>query len=154
MISNPKDTAAGLFFIAAGLFFCLNVWFNLQVGTALRMGPGYFPIALGAILALLGLAIIFKGMFTQGTPFGSVAIRGVVFVGLAPLIFSVVVLPLGLVAAIFLSTFVASLSSQRSGIVFSLLLSLGLTIFCVLVFSYGLGLPYKLVGPWLQWIGG
>lgn len=154
MTRNMKDIASGVFFIAVGLFFCISVWLKLTIGTALRMGPGYFPLVLGGILALLGLVIVFKGLLSEGGPIGGIPWRGSLLIGLAPVVFGATVQGLGLIGAVFLSTMVAALSSQRVSLVFALLLTLGLTLFCVLVFSYGLGLPIQLVGPWLNGLEG
>ena len=46
-----KDVAAGLIFVAIGGFFALDAAFNLRIGRALSMGPGYFPLILGTLLA-------------------------------------------------------------------------------------------------------
>lgn len=148
-----KDVAAGMFFILVGLFFCISVWFGLDIGTASEMGPGYFPLVLGAVLALFGLVMLVRGLASQGMPIGSISIRGTLLIGVSPIIFGASVQGLGLIAAGFLSTFVAAMSSSRVSILYAVLLSLGLTVFCVFVFSYGLGLPYPRIGPWLL-IGG
>lgn len=154
MSSNAKDITAGGFFTLLGLYFGINAWMNLTIGTAFRMGPGYFPIVLGGILVLLGIAILVKSLVTASGPIGSFSIRGTLLIGIAPIVFGATVRPLGLVAAIFLSTFVAAVSSRRVSIPLAIALSAGLTIFCVLVFVVGLGLPMRLVGPWLSWLGG
>lgn len=154
MSINTKDLAAGGFFTLLGLFFCVNAWTNLTVGTAFRMGPGYFPILLGGILAVLGIAIMVKSFVTASGPIGTFSVRGTLLIGIAPVLFGGTVRPLGLVAAIFLSTFVAAMSSRRVSVVMGLLLSFGLTVFCILVFVVGLGLPMRLTGPWLPFLGG
>lgn len=154
MSSNAKDIAAGGFFTLLGLYFCINAWMNLTIGTAFRMGPGYFPIMLGGILALLGIAILVKSLVTASGPIGTFSVRGTLLIGIAPVVFGVTVRPLGLVAAIFLSTFVAAMSSRRVSILLAFALSAGLTIFCIIVFVVGLGLPMRLFGPWLSWLGG
>ena len=61
MQRNLKDLAAGALFVAIGGFFTLNAWFNLTIGNALAMGPGYFPILLGLVLIGLGAAIALPG---------------------------------------------------------------------------------------------
>ena len=53
---NLKDCVAGTLFVAIGLLFAVNAWLRLSVGSALAMGPGYFPILLGLILIGLGAA--------------------------------------------------------------------------------------------------
>ena len=46
-IKNSKDFWSGVMFIGTGLFFMLWAIFNYQMGTAVRMGPAYFPTVLG-----------------------------------------------------------------------------------------------------------
>lgn len=153
MSSNAKDIAAGGFFTLLGIYFCISAWMNLTVGTAFRMGPGYFPILLGGILSALGLTILVKSMVTASGPIGRFPLRGMLLIGASPLIFGATVRPLGLVAAVFLSTVVAAMSSRRVRLPLALALGVGLTVFCILVFVVGLGLPMRLSGPWLPIFG-
>ena len=53
-IKSPKDFWAGLMFIGVGLFFLIWALTHYQMGTAVRMGPAYFPAVLGGLLAVLG----------------------------------------------------------------------------------------------------
>ena len=64
-IKNPKDFWAGLMFIASGLFFALWAMEFYQMGTAVRMGPAYFPTVLGFLCAALGAIILLKGIFAR-----------------------------------------------------------------------------------------
>jgi hypothetical protein len=58
-----------------------------------------------------------------------------------------------MVAALFLSTLIAGLASRNMGLSTALGLSCGLTLFSVLIFVYGLGLPLQLFSPALQdWV--
>jgi hypothetical protein len=61
-IKNPKDFWAGVMFVGTGAFFLVWAVANYQMGTAVRMGPAYFPVLLGALLAVLG-AIVLMGSF-------------------------------------------------------------------------------------------
>ena len=58
MTINSKDAVAGVLFILLGLGFGLNAWLNLNLGTSLRMGPGYFPLLLSGLLVLPGAATL------------------------------------------------------------------------------------------------
>jgi hypothetical protein len=58
-IKNGKDFWAGLMFLGVGLAFAL-VAQNYPMGSAVRMGPAYFPTALGGLLALLGLVVFLR----------------------------------------------------------------------------------------------
>jgi len=66
-IKNPKDFWAGLMFIGTGVFFAVFAYANYQMGTAVRMGPAYFPFLLGGLLAFLGLLVFIEGFALEGT---------------------------------------------------------------------------------------
>src|SRR5262245_16027908 len=138
---NRKDIGAGLLFIAFGAFFSIDAYKNLALGTALAMGPGYFPAMIGALLALFGAAIVLRGLRTAPSPFGDVSWRGVALIGLAPIVFGATVRGLGMAPAIILTTLISVFASRRVGLLKATTLTLGLTVFCIVVFSYGLGLP-------------
>ncbi len=57
-IKSPKDFWAGLMFVGFGLFFALWAIFNYQMGSAVRMGPAYFPALLGGLLTILGAMVL------------------------------------------------------------------------------------------------
>ena len=59
-IKNGKDFLAGAMFIVLGLAFLLVAQKNYQMGTAVRMGPAYFPSVLGGLLALLGVIVLVR----------------------------------------------------------------------------------------------
>jgi hypothetical protein len=143
------DALAGLLFILFGLLFGVQS-LGLEIGTAFRMGPGYFPLVLSGILILLGLAIIAKSVHDRGSAgIGTLAWRGVLFILPAPIFFGLTVRGLGFVPAIFLTTLIAALASFNMRLHWALLLAAGVAVFATLVFSYGLGLPFRRFGPWL-----
>jgi hypothetical protein len=67
-LASQKDFFSGLMFTIVGVSFAVGA-FNFDVGNAARMGPGYFPLLLGVILAVLGTAITIKS-FAKGSPDG------------------------------------------------------------------------------------
>lgn len=60
-LKNQKDFVSGVLFMAVGVYFG---WTSSRytVGSAARMGPGYFPLLLGALLMVLGAVVVFKAM--------------------------------------------------------------------------------------------
>jgi hypothetical protein len=148
MAFNTRDAAAGLIFVLIAALFAAGS-LSLDLGTALRMGPGYFPLVLSGILAALGIAIIVRSLREAPLPFGAVPWRGLPLILAAPVVFGLTVRGLGLVPAVALVVLLSSFASRRMGVGLALALTVGLTLFCVLVFSYGLGLPIRLFGPWL-----
>jgi hypothetical protein len=151
MSSLKFDTAnliCGLLLVAAGLFFAYQS-LELDLGTAFRMGPGYFPFILACALMLFGAIILVQSMRVEGEPIGAIAWRGMLFILPAPIVFGLTVQGLGFVLAVFISALVGSFASHKMKPLTALVLSAALTAFSVLVFSYALGLPFRRFGPWL-----
>jgi hypothetical protein len=146
---NVRDFLAGIVFVVIGALFVLGAR-ELEVGSAFRMGPGYFPLVLAALLMVLGVVITARSFALAGAPIGALPWRGMALILAAPALFGITIRGLGLVAAIAIAVIVATFASRRASLRFASLLTLGLTAFCVLVFSYGLGLPLRLRGPWLD----
>ncbi len=144
-----RDVLAGLTFVGFGLAFAV-VAASYEVGSALRMGPGYFPLVLGGLLAFLGVLIIAKGFLAgEGGPIGAVPWRALALILAAVLFFGLTVRGLGLVPSTFVTALMAAFASRRTGVVAALLISVGLTVLCVLVFVVALSLRLALLGPWL-----
>lgn len=147
---DPTDLAAGVVFTVLGLAFGVSA-LGLERGTALRMGPGYAPLVLAAVLTLLGVLIVVAGLRSRGVEgIGPLAWRGMAFLLSAPILFGLTVRGLGFVPAIFLATLLASLASPRLKSWQVLGLAVAITLFSTLVFSYALGLPFRRFGPWLS----
>ena len=145
------DTANGLcaaLFIGLGAFFAIES-LGLEIGTAFRMGPGYFPLLLASALVLLGLVILVQATRVEGEPIGLIAWRGMLLILPAPIFFGLTVRGLGFLPSIFLTALIASFASQRMKPGMAILLSAGVTLFSFIVFSYALGLPFQRFGPWL-----
>jgi putative tricarboxylic transport membrane protein len=144
------DILAGLIFVAFGLAFAITS-LSYELGTPLRMGPGYFPLALGGILVFLGLLIVGKGFISNSGAegFGSVPWRALILIVLAVLFFGLTVRGLGLVPATAVTTLLTGLASYRTGILAAVAIAAGLTVLCVLVFVLALQLRLPLFGPWL-----
>ncbi len=149
MIFNGKDLAAGAIFIAIGLFLGLNAYLELELGSALRMGPGYFPVLLSCILVLLGLAIAVRALGVSTEAIGAIPWRGIPFILLGPVIFGATIQDLGLVPALALVVAVSAFASQRMRPLMAVMLTAGLVLLCVLIFHSGLGSPIPLFSPWL-----
>ena len=54
-------------FIGSGLFFLVWAYAHYQMGTAVRMGPAYFPVVLGGLLAVLGLLVFIEGFALESS---------------------------------------------------------------------------------------
>jgi len=122
-IKSQKDFFSGLMFMVVGVAFAWGAA-TYNIGTGARMGPGYFPLALGVLLAVLGGAITFKALVVEtvdGDKVGSFAWRPLVFIILANLVFgamigglpSIGLPPMGLIVGIYLLTFISSLAGDE-----------------------------------------
>lgn len=146
---DRTNVVCGAFFILCGLVFGYQS-LEVDLGSWLRIGPGGLPLVLSALLILLGAIILVQALRVEGEPVGRIAWRGMVFILLAPLIFGLTVRDLGFVPAVFVTSLFASFASYRMSWWMALLLSFALAIFSMIVFSYGLGLPFQRFGPWLR----
>jgi hypothetical protein len=149
-IDKPNALCAAIF-IGFGLFFMTQSFF-LEIGTAVRMGPGYFPLVLSGLLILLGLVVLVQATRVQGEPVGPIAWRGMLFILPAPVFFGLTVRGLGFVPALLVTALIAAFASHRMRPGVALLLAAGLTLFATIVFSYALGLPFRRFGPWLPFV--
>lgn len=143
-LNNKADVEAGLFFtLFGGLTAGLSLQY--QVGTIAAMGPGMFPLILGVILTILGLVILAKGVMAGGETTRSLPLRAVLLITLSLLVFAVLVLSLGLVAAVPAQVFIALWASDHFTLKRAIALSIGLLLFCYLVFSYFLGIAVPMI---------
>jgi hypothetical protein len=154
MTINRQDLAVGAIFIVIAGFFALNTFFPLfqaalPIGTPQRMGPGFFPILLSALLAVIGVVIIAKGMRTEELTLNALPWRGLLVILPVPVLFGLTIRGLGLVPATFMAAFISSFASRRMKLWMAFALAAGLTLFCVLVFHYGLQVPTPLFGAWV-----
>lgn len=194
-IKNQKDFLAGLMFMAFGLAAVIIASLNYQMGTAVRMGPAYFPTMLGGLLAVLGLIIFLRGFFSKrpaeettvhmsfGIPefilgivvfaalgYGSKVVfkngdygmllaavllavlsflfrpktKPLILIIACCLVFAYLLKPLGLVLATVLMVFVAALGGHEYKTKEVAILAAVLAIFSVVVFIYGLTLPFQI----------
>lgn len=144
-----KDVLAGSVFIVLGGAFALGS-LDYDIGTPLRMGPGYVPLVLGLLLAGLGLLVIVKGFLAGARdPIGDVEWRAVAFVTASLLFFGLTVRGLGVIGALFGATLLASLARTRTRPTTALAIAVALTILSVLIFIVALQLRLPLVGPWI-----
>ncbi|GAA4190614.1 tripartite tricarboxylate transporter TctB family protein [Streptosporangium oxazolinicum] len=146
--SLPDVLAGGVFVLIGGAFAAGALGYEL--GTPLRMGPGAFPLLVGAIVAALGLAIVVKGLVAgEMVSFGPIPWRAVAAIVLAVLFFGLTVRGLGFVPASAVTALLAALASSRVRPLTAVAVAAGLTVAGTLIFVVGLQLRIPLWGPWL-----
>ncbi|RZL92433.1 MAG: tripartite tricarboxylate transporter TctB family protein [Variovorax sp.] len=160
-IKSQKDFFAGVMFTVVGIAFAWGST-TYNVGNGARMGPGYFPLMLGIVLAVLGLIVVFTAMTIEtedGEPVGKIAWRPLGFIIGANLIFGVLLggvvawgLPaMGLIAAIYALVLIAGLAGEKYSFKSSLVLATILALGSYLAFVVALKLQFQV---WPTFISG
>ncbi len=147
MIRGSKDFWTGLIYI----FFGVSAFIiarDYGMGTGVKMGPAYFPTILGGLLSAVGAVAVIRSFIVPGTPIGAFAFKGLILVSVSTLVFGFVVRGAGVAIALPLLIIMSALASARFRWSPTLFMAAGLTIFCVLVFLKGLGIPLPIIGPW------
>jgi hypothetical protein len=147
-IRHPKDFAAGLMFIAFGLVAIL-VGGEYPLGTAARMGPGYFPRILGVLLITLGGALAFRALRLQGPGIELESPRPLLIVIGSVVLFGFTTERLGLVIASILLIFLSSAASTEFRWKEALVSGAILAALSVAGFVWGLGLQFPIWPPFL-----
>ena len=122
---------------------------SYPIGTAARMGPGYFPRGLGIILVVLGSILILKGLRSDGSRIQMGDIRPIAIVLGSVALFAFSVVPLGLVLATILLIVASSTASHEFRWKEALIASVVLAAFVVAVFGYGLKLQLPILPAFL-----
>lgn len=153
LLTSPryKDYCGGLMLVIVGLAAAWQAQ-SYQIGTLNRMGPGFFPAALGIILAASGVALLGTTMMRNArmAPIENQAARhppewrGWICICLSVIAFAILGELTGLVPATFACVFIAALGDRDNKLLDILLLSIGVTIAGVAVFWWGLGILFPL----------
>lgn len=157
-IKSQKDFFSGLMFLILGAAFALGAG-NYPMGSAGRMGPGYFPLMLGVILAVLGLVITITAMAVDtpdGDPIGSFSWKPLVFIIAANLVFGVAIgglpsiglPPQGLIVGIFALTFIASNAGDEFNFKEVLVLAVVLSVISYAAFILLLKMQFPVWPTW------
>jgi hypothetical protein len=142
------DVLAGAIFVAIGLAFVVGS-LGYELGTLLRMGPGYFPLVTGGVLAVLGLVIVVKGLVAgEKIAFGRIPWRSVVMIVAAIVFFGLTIRDLGFVPTVAVTALLTALASYRIRPLTAVAVAAGLTVLSWLIFIVGLQLRLPLFGDW------
>ena len=112
VVRSPKDLVAGLMFIAVGAT-AIVIASNYTLGTAARMGPGYFPRILGILMIVLGAVIALRALRVTGPPLPGWKWRPVTVILGSVIVFGLVVNWLGLVFSTILLILMSSAASTE-----------------------------------------
>ena len=148
-IRHPKDFFAGLMFIAFGVA-ALAIGNGYALGTAARMGPGYFPRILGIFLVVIGAVVALRSLKLRGTRIEFGPLKPMAIVLGSEVLFGLLRPHIGLVLAGVMLIVVSSAGSSefrwKEASISGIILSVG----AVLVFIWGLGLQFSVWPPFLS----
>ena len=146
---NAKDFWTGVIYCVVGGAVLL-ISRDYEMGTALKMGPAYFPTILSGLLILIGAISVIRSFVKKGTPIGAFAVKGLFLVVGATVLFGAIVRGAGLAIALPLLVLVSALASKRFHWRYTVALAVGVTVFCILVFRVALGVPLPILGDWFE----
>jgi putative tricarboxylic transport membrane protein len=142
-IRSIADFLAGLMFLGFGAAAVL-IGRNYPMGSAMRMGPGYFPTILGSLLALLGVAVLLRAMAGTATSPPVFSLKPLALILAAVVAFALTVERLGIIAAVALVVLVSAAASEQFRWREVVPLALIMAALAVGLFAKALGLPFQL----------
>jgi hypothetical protein len=145
---NPKDLWTGILFIAVGLAAIIFVR-NHQMGTAMRMGPAYYPTMLGLLQVMIGIAVLLRALIRPGLPLERFALSKIALVLGAIVLFGLLLRGLGLIIAIVVIVVLSAYGSKNFRWPVALVLAVGIAICSAIIFVLLLGIPIPMIGTWI-----
>lgn len=160
-IKSQKDFFCGLMFMGVGVAFAWGAS-TYNVGTGARMGPGYFPLMLGVLLAIIGAVVTFTSLVVEtvgGEKIGKIAWKPLIFIIGANVIFGILLAGLpkigvpafGLIIATYALVFVASMAEAGWKVRTTFILATVLAVGSYLAFVVGIKLQFPV---WPSFITG
>ncbi len=143
-----RDFFAGLLYIVLGI---VAMWIarDYPFGSALRMGPGYFPTVLGGMMVAFGIAVLLQGVKNNEKIQGNFSIRALFVLPIATVVFGVTMEHLGFIPALALLIPISAAAGRQFKWIEVGLLTVGIILLSLGIFIWGLGLPYIMIrGIW------
>jgi len=143
-LRSNMDFLAGLMLIGVGAA-AMIVSRDYPMGSALRMGPGYFPMVLGGIMIAFGIYVMIHGLVNKEQVKGNWSLRALFVLPLATVVFGVLMEETGFIPALVVLIFISAAAGDQFKWIEVLVMAIALTAACVGLFIYALGLPYPLL---------
>lgn len=139
-----KSLLVGIIYLVAGTIFFM--WAQrYAVGSLTQMGPGYFPAALGLVLATLGGGCIVQGFLSQTPdPVGTIRIEPFIMITASVISFALLIERAGMVVATFACVFLACFRRALTNPVEVFGIFVALAAFNYVAFSYALGMNFPI----------
>jgi len=148
MTKGPQDLWTGVMYLLFG-GAALLLARDYGMGSASRMGPGYFPMVLGGLLVLFGAIAFVRSFVRPGEAIGAIGWKPIILVSAGTVAFALLVKPAGLLIALVALILISASGSAKFKLGWRpAAMMLGLVTLCALVFVMGLGVPMPLVGTW------
>ncbi|MFM1991111.1 MAG: hypothetical protein RJA99_4068 [Pseudomonadota bacterium] len=149
-IRNHRDFWSGVLFIVTGILFMI-LSRQYQMGTAAKMGPGYFPTILGGLMAALGVLIMLPAFSKKGPQvrIDRMDFKSIVLVLVAVAVYAATLPTLGFIVSIVLLIMISSFASHEFSLKTTLLSTLVLLVFSWAVFVKGLELQFPFLPTFL-----
>jgi hypothetical protein len=141
---DPKELVPALFFLIVGAFFLYNAVFVIGLDDE-AAGSGIFAAIVASLLMLIGAFLFFRGFFQAGEPLTFLSLPKLIAVLVSPIVFGLTVRPTGLIPSLILSLVCVSLADRTMPLLRRAVMILVITAVCVVVFHYGLFLPFPLI---------
>jgi putative tricarboxylic transport membrane protein len=138
-IRAPKDFWSGLMFCGFAVVGILAAR-GYSLGAAGKMGPGYFPLLLGGVLALLGVVLIARSIVLDGEPLPRFHVLPLAVIAVAVCLFGALIEPFGLVVALAVLAMLSAWAGPQFRWLEAAALTAVLIVFSIGVFVYALGL--------------
>jgi hypothetical protein len=142
-IRAPKDFWSGVMFCGFAAVAILAAR-GYSLGTAGKMGPGYFPLLLAGVLAVLGGVLIARSVVLDGEPVSRLHLLPLAVIAGAVCLFGALIEPLGLVVSLAVLALLSAWAGRNFRVLETVALTAALILFSIGVFVYGLGLPFNL----------
>ena len=146
-IRLSTDLLTGLLFLALGAF-AMIYGSRYPLGTAARMGPGYYPLLASSGLILLGLVLVVRSFIMATNEVGAINVRPLVLVLAGTLAFGLLIDRSGFIIAGLVLVFAARLADRDFRPLEVTILAVSLVAFTLAIFRYGLGMPLRLWPAW------
>ncbi|KAA9383662.1 tripartite tricarboxylate transporter TctB family protein [Neorhizobium galegae] len=140
VIKSPQDFGAGLLFILFGAVG-LYIGSDLTFGSARNMGPGYFPMIICGLIALIGLIVTAKSLAIEGPAIERIRLRPIIFILLAIAAFGILIAQIGAVISSILLIMLAAYARRDVNPVETVIFAVATAAFVVIIFVYALGQP-------------
>jgi putative tricarboxylic transport membrane protein len=144
---NQEDFWSGLMFIGFGIA-AIVISRDYPMGSAMRMGPGYFPTLIGGALVVIGVVISALSFRSVGEGIGRFPWRAMIAMTVAFAFFAWGIDNIGFIPSLAILIVLSALSTRASRWIEIAIETVVMIAGCWAVFIYGLELPFPLWGSY------